>query len=373
MQGNSFSLGSRHAARLGMLWWLVGISLEANAAGWPVLPDADGTAMIPAQEWSVTPGPREVKVYVYYSGGAQKNVGPDTGLMLSLHNWGGTHWTGTADPKWLAEHYNVAAICVDYLHSGPTESRGPGPYDFGYLQALDALRALYFVFDGLDKAGKPFARGRIYATGGSGGGNVTLMANKLAPRTFACIIDKCGMARLTDDIAFNLPGGSRLDAGYRQDPADRDYLSADAQALRFVGHPDHLAKMKALGNTCTIVVVHGATDDVCPVADAREMVGNMRSTGLHVEPHFIEKADLDGKILTSTGHPLGDRTLIVDRFAGRYLTPASPDLCVRKGKCDFELRDEEVRYETPNGRYVISYRSGYTVGRFESRASSPPG
>ena len=40
-----------------------------------------------------------------------------------------------------------------------------------------------------------------------GGGNITLMVNKLAPRTFAAAIDMSGMARLTDDIAFNLPGG----------------------------------------------------------------------------------------------------------------------------------------------------------------------
>src|SRR5204863_409622 len=132
-------------------------------------------------------------------GGELRQVKPTTGLMLSLHNWGGRGFAGTADAKSLAERFNVVAVGVDYLQSGDNASNDiPEPYDFGYLQALDALRALHFVFDGLQSRGIAFAKGRIFATGGSGGGNVTLMVNKLAPRTFACVIDLCGMARLTD-------------------------------------------------------------------------------------------------------------------------------------------------------------------------------
>ena len=85
------------------------------------------------------------------------SVNAETGLMLSLHNWGGTGARGTADPKFLANNYNVVAICVDYLHSGKWDKSLP--YDYGYLQALDSLRALHFVFDGLEKLGRPFARG----------------------------------------------------------------------------------------------------------------------------------------------------------------------------------------------------------------------
>ena len=45
--------------------------------------------------------------------------------------------------------FDVVAIGVDYLQSGRQASiEDPEPYDFGWLQALDALRALHFVFDG---------------------------------------------------------------------------------------------------------------------------------------------------------------------------------------------------------------------------------
>src|SRR5262245_50369422 len=194
------------------------LCLAASVAvepAWPEFPERDGTVWLPAQEWPLRPGQREIKVLVHYPRGNLKNIGPRTGIMLSLHNWRGTDCVGTANPVELANRLNVVAMCVNYLQSGPQEPTDkPEPYDHGYLQALDALRAMYWVYHGLEQAGTPFAKGRLFVTGGSGGGNVTLMAQKLAPRTFACAVDLWGMAKLNDDIAFNLPGGSILDAQY---------------------------------------------------------------------------------------------------------------------------------------------------------------
>jgi predicted esterase len=333
----------------------------------PSLPAANGEIDVPAQEWPRQPGPRTIHVYVHYPGGALSNVTARTGLMLSLHNWGGTGARGAPDPVTLANSFNVVAINVDYVQSGKYNAELGPPYDHGYFQALDALRGLHFVWNELERAGVSFAKGRIFATGGSGGGNVSLMANKLAPRTFACIIDICGMPKLSDDVAFNLPGGSTLNAGYNPNPDAPRYLNADAQAIRFVGHPGHAATMKALGNTAKIVIVHGTTDVSCLPEDAREMADNLRAAGLDVEPHFITEADLDGEVLKSTGHSLGDRTKIVSKFAGQYLDPGSTETLVRTTPSDFEHRDDEVRYETPNGVYIISYNEGYPVGLFERR------
>ncbi len=336
------------------------------AEEWPELPASDGDVAVPAQEWPRLPGPRTVRVYVRYPGGSLDRVDAQTGLMLDLHNWGGTFSSGTADPEQLANRYNVVAICVDYLQSGPDWKANP-PYDFGYLQALDALRALYFVWHGLEQMQKPFATARIYCTGGSGGGNVTLMATKLAPRTFACVIDKCGMAKLAGDLAFGIPGRTCLNARYSPDPENPCYLNPDAQALRFVGHPDHLATMKTLGNSAKVIVVHGVDDASCPFEDAREMAENMQAAGIDVEPHYITSDKVDGKVFTTTGHALGDRTRIVAQVADKYLLPDSPDAAVRTASSDFKLRDTDVRYNTPVGAYVISYESGYPVGRFERR------
>lgn len=331
------------------------------------LPPQNGQVALPAQTWEYAPGPREINVYMYYPSGRLDRVNAETGLMLCLHNWGGTIAAGAPDPAEVADRYNVIAISVDYLQSGKWDPSAGPPYDFGYLQALDALRALHYVFNSLDVAGRPFARGRMYATGGSGGGNVALMANKLAPRTFACIIDISGMAKLSDDIAFGLPGGSDLNAGYSNIPKTIGFLTGDAQELRFVGNPEHLKTMRELGNTATIVVVHGAEDPTCPADDVREMVHNFREAGIDTDAHIVEKKDLAGGLFKNTGHSLGDRTKILFGVADRYLMPGAPALRKREGKTDFELKDDRVRYETSAGEYVISYAEGFPVGTFAVR------
>lgn len=344
--------------------------IPVSAQEWPKLPERDGAVEIPAQEWLQRSGPRMVRVSISFPGGSMEKVTPQTGVMLTLHNWGGTDCVGSADPRELARSLNVVAICVNYLQSGKADSiDGPEPYDFGYLQALDALRGLWFVREGLKSHGKLFDDGRLYCTGGSGGGNVTLMANKLAPRTFACIIDMCGMKKLSDDIAFNLPGGSSLNARWSRDASSKNYLSLDEQELRFVGHPGHLAAMKRVGATSKIIVVHGIEDVTCPFADAVEMFDQMKNAGLDVESKWVAPHDLDGKVFTSAGHALGDRTQIVLAVAGKFLGANGNDVRRRSGPCDFDRR-ETVRYQTANGHFVIDYGAGYPVGRFET--ASPP-
>ena len=345
-----------------MLCWCGSV---LTAEDWPKLPVKNGPVEIPAQEWPQRPGPRVVRVLVHFPGGTIDSVNDKTGVMLTLHNWGGTDCVGTADPGTLAKSLNVIALCVNYLQSGKADSiDGPEPYDFGHLQSLDALRAVWFVREGLKSAGKPYDDGRLFCTGGSGGGNVTLMANKLAPRTFACSIDMCGMKKLSDDIAFNLPGGSSLNARWSRDASSKNHLSLDEQELRFVGHPGHLAEMQRLGATSKLFVVHGVEDSTCPYADAVQMVDLMREAKLDVEPKWVTKDDLDGQVFTSAGHALGNRTQIVLTVGAKLLAAEGPDARRRFGPSDFDRR-EAIRYRTTHGHFVIDYAAGYPVSRFE--------
>ena len=343
-----------------------GLFSPLMASEWPELPANNAAVELPAQEWPLKPGPRTFRILIHYPGGERARITAETGLMLTLHNWGGTDCIGTAQPAQLADRLNVVTICVNYLQSGRQASvDDPEPYDFGHLQALDALRALWYVQHQLQQSQQPFDSRRVFATGGSGGGNVTLMCNKLAPRTFTGIIDMCGMTRLNDDIAFHLPGGSSLNARWSRDPAHPYYLSPDEQELRDTTSPAHLAVARQLGNRCRHVIVHGRADDTCPFADAELLVQNLQQAELDVVPRFIGPGDLDGKVFTSAGHPLGNRTEIVFQVAGDWLAPAGAASLRRTGPSDFEAKDEAVVYPTTNGRFVISYREGYPVSRFE--------
>lgn len=344
----------------------VASNLIADDTPLPELPTANGTVDLPTQPILGSSEPRTVKAYIHYPSQKLDSVTPQTGLMLSLHNWGGTYHSGAPEPNRLANRFNVVVICVDYLDSGKAWKNNNRGYDFGALQAIDALRSLHCVYSQLQQKNIPFHNGRIYSTGGSGGGNVTLMVNKFAPRTFACIVDMCGMARLTDDIAFNEPGGSFLNAMYSRDEGATNYLSPDAQAIRFIGHPDHVATMKQLGNSCQIISVHGEDDVACLAVDKHEMIDNMKKAGLTVEAHFLTKDKIDGKVFKSTGHSMGNRDLIVTQVGDQYMKTDSPTAAVRSGLTDFDRRDEQVRYATPNGAYVISYKQGLPEIRFES-------
>lgn len=335
-----------------------------TTAQWPPLPKKNGAVLIAAQK-SPYYGERSVKVYLFYPGGTIEGVKESTGLFLSLHNWGGREHSGAPSPAALCSRYNTIAICVDYLQSGMGGPPKDGhPYDFGYLQALDALRGLFYVYDGLGRSGVRFSKGRIYCTGGSGGGNVTLMANKLAPRTFACIVDFSGMASLTDDIAYNLPGGSRLNAGYSKAPTHPNSLTKDAQEIRDPGHAAHLATAEELGSQCKVIVSHGVKDTACLASDKQRVVNGMRGAGFDVEAHFITDEDVDGKLIKNCGHSVGSRTSLLMHFADKYLSPKSDAMRVRQCVPDFECRDEKVAYRTAKGQYVISYKQGYPVGAF---------
>jgi predicted esterase len=335
---------------------LAAVFAPAAVGSSPALPETSGTVAIPAQD-AAGVRDRTVLVHIRYPSGRLAGVRPTTGLMLSLHNWGGQGFSGAPDPVKLVERYDVVAIGVDYLQSGdkPTD---PLPYDCGCFQACDALRALFHVFQGLSDVGVAFDRTRIYTTGGSGGGNVSLMAAKFAPHTFACVVDVSGMASLTDDIAFGLPGGAGLNARYSRNPASPSFLSPGMQELRDPGNPVHLMPPKASRNVATIVSIHGRDDAACPWDDKDRVVAAMRRAKWDATLHTIAKQDVDGGVIRDSGHGIGDRTELVEKFAGRYLKPGSPDLRRLKGPTDFERRSV-LRFPTSDGVVVVSFAAGW--------------
>lgn len=316
-----------------------------------------------AQEWPVVPGERQMKMHVEEP---PAGVNGNTGLMLVLHNWGGVYdapeylqWSRT-----FASRYNVIAISVNYLQSGPSWNEHL-PYDHGYLQAMDCLRALHAVWSRLRDRSIAFNEHRIYSMGGSGGGNVTQMVMKLAPHTFACGVDICGMPGLIDAIAYGTGEGTTLNAGYSRDPTSPAYLSVDMQEIRDFGHPKHCRLLKAANPTLKIVIVHGLNDATCPVVPKIEQYRNMVAAGLEVDGHFLTPLDVDGVAVTDTGHAVGDREQVVIKYADEYLREDGRFPKATQGPSDF-TRGGEFAYPTSNGQYVISFDGPPTV-RFEKR------
>ncbi len=209
----------------------------------PAAPEANGSVEIPLQEWPIKPGPRTVKVYVYYPGGVLKNVRPATGLMLSIHNWGGHGADGTASPTALAERLDVVAIGVDYLQSGDKATNDiSSRTTSATCRSSTRLQAARIRLRRLKARGIPFATGRIFATGGSGRGNVTLMVNKLAPRFH---LRHRHVRHGPADRYAGVQSAGRRTERVNRDPKSPAFLSVDEQQIRYVGNPDHLKLMSS--------------------------------------------------------------------------------------------------------------------------------
>ena len=362
--------GARCGRLAAIVWgtWIMtqtalgGVAGSDEAKAWPPLPAADGKVEIPAQP--VKPGEaRTIGIHIRYPGRALANVKPSTGLMLCLHNWGGSVFANAPQPEQFADKLDLVGIGVDYYQTGDADHSVP--YDYGYLQTMDVLRALYYVYRRLEIQGIRFDRTRLYSTGGSGGGNVSEMANKLAPRTLACIIDLSGMASLSPAA-----GNVVREARYSDDPASPAYPTPDMREIRDIGNAAHLALMKKWGNECRVIVIHGEDDQSCFAADKKRAVAAMQAAGRDVEPHFISKAEVDGALIGNSAHQIGDRTKLLLHFAGPSLTPGSDGLRRLKGRNDFERR-ETLRYPTTNGAYAVSFARGYPEIAFEARGLEP--
>lgn len=313
-----------------------------------------------AQEWPFEAGPRKVKMWVQEP---SDGINANTGLMLVLHNWGGTYkaerylsWC-----KLFADRFNVIAMSVNYLQSGRSWKQRL-PYDHGYLQAMDAVRALHTVWRQLKDKGVAFNEHRIYAMGGSGGGNVAQMAMKLAPRTFACGVDICGMPGLTDGIAYGEReyGAGGLNAGYVRDPKDPRYLSKDMQEIRDFGNLVHNRLRHQANPDLKIVIVHGVNDRSCPVVPKIDQFRRMVTAGIDVDGHFITPFHVDGKVIRSTGHAVGSRGQIVIKLAGVYMEENGRLKRARTGPSDF-TRGDTFEYPTTNGRFIVDFSGPPTV------------
>lgn len=293
---------------------------------------------------------RSVEAHISYPGAG---INENTGMMLVSHNWGGTwemcwYWCQVLSAK-----FNLICIDTDYYQTGPWDPKGPA-YDFGVLQSIDCLRVLYELRKYMKDNNIAYNRRRIYAAGASGGGNVSQMLNKLAPHTFGCIIDLCGMPGLTDKVAYG--ESPRLDAGYSRDPEHPNYLAKHMQEIRDYGNPEHLAIQYQYNPESQVVIVHGVDDDYCCCADKVGIFGNMLRAGFKPEGYFITPGMVDGIVVTDTGHPIGDRAYVIAKFGQKFIAEKGEFVKLLEAS-DFD-RQSVIQYPVTGGTYQIDYSNG---------------
>ena len=124
------------------LWLGTGLLAISAEPAWPKLPEMSGKVELEVSDGADKPA-RKLAVHLVYSRNRLSTVTAKTGIMITLHNWGGNIWENTPNPNHLAENYDLLVIGVTYYQSGDKDT-DPEPYDFGYIQTMDALRALHY-------------------------------------------------------------------------------------------------------------------------------------------------------------------------------------------------------------------------------------
>ena len=292
--------------------------------------------------------PRRAEMYICTP---SAGITADTGMLLVNHNWGGTWEMCSAWCPILADAFDVITIDVNYYQSG--WRAGNGAYDSGVIQTMDCLRALYEVRQYAAENHILYDPRRTFACGASGGGNVSLMLNKFAPHTFACIIDLCGMV-FTEDIAF---GTGTLYAEYSRDPASPAYLAPEMLDIRNLANPEHLAFQYRCNPENKIIIVHGAEDGSCPCPDKVRVLEALLRAGFQPEFHLITRATSDGKIFTAPDHQLGDRPAIIVQVGKEFIAP-DEKFAKRLNSDDDFIRKSRIVYPVSGGNYTIDYSKG---------------
>lgn len=305
-------------------------------------------ASFEGQEFFRRPGLRTVEMYIKEP---PQGINENTGIMMVSHNWGGTWKMCVPWCDVLSFKFNLICVSVNYLQSGGEWSAYCPTYDHGVLQTGDCLRALYHVRNFLLEKGLHINFRRCYAAGASGGGNISQMLNKFAPRSFGCIIDLCGMAKLSRETALGL---ERLNAGYSEAPEAENYLSAAMQEIRDIGDPEHLKLQYAANKDAKIVIVHGLDDDACPCREKVQAFANMIKAGFQVDGYFITPVMVDDLILTTTGHQVGDRAYVIAKYGQPYMSEKGEFIKLAPEENDF-VRKAPIIYPCTGGCYRIDY------------------
>ena len=222
---------------------------------------------------------------------------------------GGGMWTGSradmALPARQLASAGYVAFAVDYRLNDAATGRHRWP-----AQLDDVQRAVRWVRATADEHG--VSPGRVGAYGWSAGGQLAALLGaretRVADTTLtpissrvACVVDLAGDVDLA---AYTRPPA--LDEvvallGGTPDEVPERYL--DASPLSWID-----------GHTAPFLIVHGAADDVVPVAQSQRLVSALRAAGVAVR--YVELPDAGHDALTWSR--VGSTVLA---FLGRHLRP----------------------------------------------------
>ncbi len=261
-----------------------------------------------------------------------------TGLMTLIHGWGGNYHQYDSYADDWRNRYNVICLQVQYRDSGKRGVAWQEPYDFGKYQAIDVLCCIQYVRENYTINDE-----RIVGWGGSGGGNISLQAAKMAPNTFALVIDCAGITRPTnrDDVLANYENdndgweAAALNSG--------DHYTLSEWQIRSSQY--HAAYYNA-----PIHILHGDKDTLVDYQHAVDMYDALIAAGKEAYLHPIANGQhsFDGAAPSENTRKEATEKYVSDDILNRR----------SDGVTDFEM-NSSIQLPTDEGCvYVIDYKGG---------------
>jgi dienelactone hydrolase len=205
----------------------------------------------------------------------------DRPLLLVVHSWSTDYTQGTGIPFALfAEHHGWAMIHPDF--------RGP----YRNAQATDSDLAVQDILDALDFA---IAQGgvdadRVYLTGFSGGGMMTLLMAGRHPERFAAAAARVPIHDLVHWYRYNVAEGTRYAAEIRAS-CGGDPTGNDAATLQCLHRSPTNHLQYAVEAGVPVYIGHGLSDTIVPPVHALWAFNQLVEPADRVDQAALEAAD----------------------------------------------------------------------------------
>lgn len=216
---------------------------------------------------------------------------------------------------------------------------GSNYLSFGLMPALDVLQVAAEVM-----RLRKINRRRIFLFGTSYGGYISLLAAKLAPRTFRLVVDNSGFSGPQDNM-LNVYGLSSMtirgikvrgqaERAFSPQPEDPAWFSPHREAIRNLLESRHYS----IPSDTLIHSYHSETDSVAPTARKRTLAILMSGVRRYSLTVISNKA-LDGRVFKTSDHGMqASMRGMFERSYRRWEQEAG----VQAETTDFDLRSENV-------------------------------